>query len=374
MKIIKRWFFTFAAFYFFATSGLTLADDVELRWHANIEMDLQGYNVYCGTQSRSYNLPISVGNVTNHVIADLDAGTTYFFALTAVDNAGNESGYSSEVSYTIPVPDTLAPTIAITAPTVDERFRTVSNALSLGGTAGDDRALQTVIWSASDGQNGTATGTNSWSIANLALAEGDTTITVTALDTAGNQGQDVITVSYTAPDTTAPSVVISSPTSGDAYTSDLAAINLAGSASDNVAVSQVTWSTSDGQSGTATGTSSWSIVNLALSEGDTTITVTAMDTAGNQAAELLTVTRINDLTLSVNAYKTKGKKFAGLTWSGGNSTLVDVYRDGSLIPEATGTQNDGEYIHGPFSAGKPATYHLCEDGTSNCSNRVTVSW
>lgn len=279
MKIIKRWFFTFAALYFFVTSGLTFADDVELRWHANIEMDLQGYNVYCGTQSRSYDLPISVGIITNYVFADLEAGTTYFFALTAVDNAGNESGYSSEVSYTTSAPDTLTPTIAITTPTADETFSTASSVLSIGGAADDDRALQTVTWSASDGQSGTATGTNSWTIA-----------------------------------------------------------------------------------------------NLALSAGDTTITVTAVDAAGNQAADLLTVTRTNDLTLSVNAYKIKGKKFAGLTWSGGNSTLVDVYRDGRLIADATGTPNDGEYIHGPFSAGKPATYHVCEDGTSNCSNRVTVGW
>ena len=374
MKVMKRWFFAFTAVYCFATSGLALADNVVLRWQANIEMDLQEYNVYYGTQSRSYNLPISVGNITNYVISDLEAGKTYFFAVTAVDNAGNESGYSSEVSYTIPVPDTLAPTIAITAPTADQTFSTASSAVSLGGTADDDRALQAVTWSTSDGQSGTATGTNSWSITNLPLSEGDTTITVTAVDTAGNQGQDVITVSYSAPDTTAPSVVISSPTSGDTYTSDQAAINLAGSASDNVSVSQVTWSASDGQSGTAIGTNSWSIANLALSEGDTTITVTAVDSAGNQAADLLKVTRTNDLTLSVNAYKTKGKKFAELTWRGINSTLVDVYRDSSLITDATGTPNDGEYIHGPFSSGKPATYQVCEDGTSKCSNKVTAVW
>jgi hypothetical protein len=73
--------------------------------------------------------------------------------------------------------------------------------------------------------------------------------------------------------------------------------------------------------------------------------------------------------LSVSPFKILGSKYARLTWSGANSTFVDVYRDGSII--AT-TPNDGEYIHGPFSSGAPATYQLCEAGTSICSNMVTV--
>jgi len=75
--------------------------------------------------------------------------------------------------------------------------------------------------------------------------------------------------------------------------------------------------------------------------------------------------------LSVYAYKIKKDKYVDLTWSGANSTSVDVYRDGSII--AT-TPNDGAYTHGPFSAGDPATYQLCEAGKSICSNMVTVSW
>ena len=75
--------------------------------------------------------------------------------------------------------------------------------------------------------------------------------------------------------------------------------------------------------------------------------------------------------LSVYTYKIKSDKYADLTWSGANSTFVDVYRDVSII--AT-TFNDGAFTHGPFSSGEPATYQLCEAGTSICSNMVTVSW
>ena len=75
--------------------------------------------------------------------------------------------------------------------------------------------------------------------------------------------------------------------------------------------------------------------------------------------------------LAVYAYKIRNFKYAYLTWSGANSTSVDVYRDSSKIDT---TFNDGTYIHGPFSAGDPATYQICEAGTSICSNMVTVSW
>ncbi|MBR9986926.1 MAG: BACON domain-containing protein, partial [Desulfosarcina sp.] len=75
--------------------------------------------------------------------------------------------------------------------------------------------------------------------------------------------------------------------------------------------------------------------------------------------------------LSVYAYNIKNKYYADLTWSGANSTSVDVYRDGSII--AT-TLNSGAYTDGPFRKKTQATYQLCEAGTSICSNMVTVSW
>jgi len=75
----------------------SLAASVTLRWQANQEPDISNYNVYYGTQSRNYGLPIPAGNTTSYTIENLTEGTTYYFALTALDTSGNESGYSSEV-------------------------------------------------------------------------------------------------------------------------------------------------------------------------------------------------------------------------------------------------------------------------------------
>lgn len=58
--------------------------------------DLNGFKVYYGTSSRDYTKTIDVGNNSTVTIGDLTHGTWYF-AVTAFDHSGNESGYSNEV-------------------------------------------------------------------------------------------------------------------------------------------------------------------------------------------------------------------------------------------------------------------------------------
>jgi len=67
-------------------------------WNANTEADLAGYRVFYGTSSRNYPSSISVGKVTSGTISGLTIGTTYYFAVKAVDTSGNLSGYSAEVT------------------------------------------------------------------------------------------------------------------------------------------------------------------------------------------------------------------------------------------------------------------------------------
>jgi len=72
-----------------------------LTWGPNTETDLAGYKVYVGTSSRVYGSPISVGNLTSYALTNLLVGSTYYFAVTAYDSNGNESGFSNEVSKSI---------------------------------------------------------------------------------------------------------------------------------------------------------------------------------------------------------------------------------------------------------------------------------
>ena len=75
--------------------------NVRLSWRANQESDLAGYKLYIGTASGIYNFagsPFSINNATNSTAFNLPKGQTYFFALSALDTAGNESVLSAEIS------------------------------------------------------------------------------------------------------------------------------------------------------------------------------------------------------------------------------------------------------------------------------------
>ncbi len=90
-------------------------------------------------------------------------------------------------------------------------------------------------------------------------------------------------------DTTAPAVTITSPGGGSASTA-LATLTFSGTASDNVGVAKVTWSTNTGSSGTAGGTSAWSAA-IPLLVGSNQVTIRAFDAAGNMGWRTVVVSR-----------------------------------------------------------------------------------
>ena len=187
-------------------------------------------------------------------------------------------------------PDTTPPTIGITSPTSGLTYTTSSSPLSISGTASDNVGVTQVTWVNSAGGSGTATGTTSWSVTGIGLVSGSNILTVKAWDAAGNSGTATLTVTYNPSDTTPPTIAITSPTSGLTYTTSSSPLSIGGTASDNVGVTQVTWVNSTGGSGTATGTTSWSVAGIALVKGSNVLTVTALDAAGNSGTATLTVT------------------------------------------------------------------------------------
>ncbi len=88
----------------FATA--THAATVDLEWDPNTEPELVGYKIYWGTSSGNYTSSKDVGKTTTYTLTGLDEGKTYYFAATAYDGSSNESGYSNQISYTVPYSDT----------------------------------------------------------------------------------------------------------------------------------------------------------------------------------------------------------------------------------------------------------------------------
>lgn len=222
-----------------------------------------------------------------------------------------------------------------------------------------------------------ASGTTNWSVSGIPLSSGSNVITITALDAAGNQGTDALTVTYTTPtaDTTRPTISISTPTTGTTYTATALSVDLGGSAGDNVGVAQVRWVSDRGGSGVATGTTSWSASGVPLLSGSNVITVTALDAAGNTGTDVLTVTYTvttpppSTVTLVLDTRKASKWRSTKLTWANAPWPSVDVYRNGMLL---TNTPNNGSYTDPIWSKGT-YTYKICAVGsTTSCSNTASV--
>ncbi|MGQ0557097.1 MAG: fibronectin type III domain-containing protein [Nitrospiraceae bacterium] len=75
-----------------------------LSWDARERADLAGHKIYQATAPGAYGAPIATVPVavTNYSVTGLEAGTTYFFTVTAYNADGAESSFSNEVSKTIP--------------------------------------------------------------------------------------------------------------------------------------------------------------------------------------------------------------------------------------------------------------------------------
>lgn len=87
-----------------AVSFCDAGQSVTLTWDRNPEQDIANYRLYYGTQSGRPSQSLGVGNVTTATITNLNDGTTYFFAIAAVNTVGLEGPLSNEVSYTTPNP------------------------------------------------------------------------------------------------------------------------------------------------------------------------------------------------------------------------------------------------------------------------------
>ncbi|MCK5739649.1 fibronectin type III domain-containing protein, partial [bacterium] len=86
-------------------------DSLRVAWNANVEPDLKGYKIHYGPGSRNYTDIVDVGTETAYTVRELGYDKEWFFAVSAYDYSGNQSGFSDEISRIILAPDFSAPTI-----------------------------------------------------------------------------------------------------------------------------------------------------------------------------------------------------------------------------------------------------------------------
>jgi hypothetical protein len=217
--------------------------------------------------------------------------------LAAPDVAAVLTLYAPRTSSAVPPPPPgPTPPLALTVNAVSST--TTAASVNLSGSATGGIGVLSVTWSSSGGGSGIAAGTASaWSILNIPLLMGANTVTVTA-SSAGSRTSSTVTIARQSvpagsggggADTTAPALTITSPSTGTMSTT-AASVTIAGTASDNLAVTMVSWTTNFGTSGVATGTSLWSAA-IPLLVGNNSVTVRAMDAAGNAGWRSVVITR-----------------------------------------------------------------------------------
>ena len=216
------------------------AASVQLEWDASPDAAAVGYKVYYqadspaepfqGIGSAEGAAPIDVNALTSATITGLEPGHTYYFAVTAYDEAGVESIYSNVVSKELASPST-----SITNPphnaTVSGTVTVTADALNnpsvsgmrffLNGTllASDTSAPYEYVWDTSG------------------LAPGGYTLTATAYDQTSNVTESGgLPVQVIALDVTAPSVILTAPLNGADVMGDTV---ISATASDDTGVSRV---------------------------------------------------------------------------------------------------------------------------------------
>ncbi|MBT0652939.1 fibronectin type III domain-containing protein [Geobacter luticola] len=122
-----------------------------LAWDPPVNADgtpftgINGYKLHVGSASRNYSQTIDVGNTTTYALNNLSEGSTYYFTVTDYDGAGNESGYSNEISKSFPFTysltatasagGTIAPVGSVTTSTATSGTSTITSmTVSQGGS------------------------------------------------------------------------------------------------------------------------------------------------------------------------------------------------------------------------------------------------
>jgi chitodextrinase len=177
---------------------------VALNWSANGESDLDHYNVYRNNSK--------IGSPTGSSYTDtgLTNGTTYSYAVTAVDKAGNESAKSGNISATPqapPAPPNQPPTVTLTLPANGASY-TGPTKIDLAATASDpDGTVSSVSFY--NGSSLIATDTTAPYTGSLNVGAEATTLTLTARAT-DNQGATTTSASVTITATTGGTTVATS--------------------------------------------------------------------------------------------------------------------------------------------------------------------
>jgi len=257
----------------------------------NVQFELDGANLGAADSSAPYAVSWNTTGASNG---------THTLSAVATDSLGVR-WTSNSVTVTVsnapppPPPDTTPPSASISSPASGS---TVSGTISVTANASDNvgvTGVQLVLDGAALGAEDTsAPYAVSWNTA--AVGNGSHTLTAVARDAAGNRTTSApvtVTVSNASPDTTPPTVSVTSPPSGATVSGS---ISVTANASDNVGVVGVQFQLDGVNAGSEDTSAPYSVPwdTTSASNGSHTLTAVARDAAGNRTTSApVTVTVSN---------------------------------------------------------------------------------
>ena len=362
----SAWARLFTLAFAMCMASLSWAATMTLAWDS--VTSATSYRLYYGTTSGTYPNSVSAGAATSVSVSGLTSGQRYYFAVTASNAAGAESGYSAEVNAIAPSP----PVASFTADKTSGPFPLAVNFNSSASTG----SITSYAWTFGDG--GTSTAANP---SHTYASSGIYTVALTVSGSGGSNTQtraSYITVTVPAPVAS----FIANVTSGNAPL----AVNFTNLSSG--AITSYAWTFGDGGTSTATNPA-----HTYANAGSYTVALTATGPGGSNAQTRTAYISVSpaaapNLTpvsapLDLHAATGTTGNLNGVLEPGESVMIERVWRNASaaaVTPTgtissftgpagATYTINDSSASYGTIAAGATTD---CRTATGNCY-RISVS-
>ena len=287
------------------------------------------------------------------------AAGQYAVRLRVTDDDGATATADTLVTVSEPVAQNQVPQASFTL-----SCQELACDFNAGGSTDPDGTIVSYRWEFGDATTRTL-GVPSVSHSYPAGGQYTVRLRVTDDDGATATAEMLLTVSEPLPDNQAPQASFT-------YSCQELACNFdAGASADpDGAIVSYYWQFGDGATGSGARVSHAFATDGAY---EVRLTVSDDSEASDSAARIVQVaaTVAPSITLSAAAGKYRNDNWVDLQWSGAAGSIVDVYRNGSLL---TTTNNNGSYRDSTFSnRDKQLNYRVCEHDTTACSVEVSVS-
>jgi len=309
------------------TASITASNQISLTWQAGSTETLSGYNVYRATAAFASTAGLTPRSATTPPFLDtIGSNATYYYAVTALDVAGNESALSNEAA----IYYNRAPPAIVVAGVTNGEYSNVNVTITFSSP---DPAL-TSLTATLDGQPFASGSTVS--------AVGQHELAVNAVNSGGFTGQK--TVSFTI-DKTPPVVTISGVLNGATYYASVAP---------TVTASDLNLNTTSFLLNGAPFVSGSTIA----AAGSYTLTASATDLAGNSATQSVSFSVVVAPQQPQSLAAVVQDSLVSLSWQDSDARAVGyrVYKNGALVSGSL--QTAVSFQDSAFTAGAAAGYDV----------------